>query len=440
MSHLLIPPARRRDRQRAREARARWLRVTGALALVVFALAPTTARTGPEGADVAISTQRRAVIYPARPATSGALTFSHARHASTPCTTCHAGATTSARVADTLTPKMDACATCHTATPLAVGEAAARARSAKTPAPAMSDCAACHAGLKAPLKPGQAPPKLVRPPARLKFNHAAHMKTLRRAQVLPLATHQLCVTCHASGAGGEPGLPSMKQCQTCHDGGRASATCTTCHLSDGAGVVQTAFTTRVAGGAPAQSRRATTQVLKPSDHTLDWIKRHGPLSRTRGDACMSCHTEPSCASCHDDKRGRLFKAHPPNYVTIHARAARADGSACASCHKQETFCASCHARTRNMPGPDNSPPVHRAKHHPPGWLDANAPGNHGALARRNVSDCATCHTERDCITCHTAINPHPPAYRMTCASALRSNPTPCARCHTDLSTVRAACR
>lgn len=430
--------------RRRREARARWWRGVAVVALALGVLAPVASRSG---ADTGPPTtpQARAVIYPTRPATSGALTFSHAKHATTPCTTCHAGATTSAHVRDVLTPTMQACASCHSAS------ATAKAPAAPAKKPTLETCGGCHTGATTRANPGtitsaaawQAhtpkPPAIIRPQARLKFNHDAHMRTLARAQVLPLAAHQLCVTCHATGAGGEPGLPTMKQCQTCHDGGRASAACTTCHLSDGAGVVQTAFTSRVASGeAPRQA--PLQEKLKPSDHTIDWIKRHGPLSRAQGDACMSCHTEPSCASCHDDKRGRLFKAHPPNYVTIHARAARADSSACASCHKQETFCASCHARTRNAPGPDNAPPAHRARFHPPGWLDARAPGNHGALARRNVSDCASCHTERDCITCHTAINPHPPAYQMTCAAALRSNPTPCARCHSDLSAIKATCR
>jgi hypothetical protein len=177
----------------------------------------------------------------------------------------------------------------------------------------------------------------------------------------------------------------------------------------------------------------------PADHTVDWLKRHGPMSRAQSDACTSCHTPPDCASCHGSKQAGPYQVHPPNYIALHTAAARSDQANCTDCHKVETFCSGCHARTRNLPdAPLNPPP--RLAYHPPGWIDSRSAGNHGVQARRNISDCASCHQERDCIACHQGINPHPASFSLDCKRWLDANPAPCLQCHTDSSSLQMRCR
>ncbi|MFW5967933.1 MAG: hypothetical protein ACOCV2_10460 [Persicimonas sp.] len=192
-----------------------------------------------------------------------------------------------------------------------------------------------------------------------------------------------------------------------------------------------------AGSERAQNRNGTRQ-LRPSNHTADWLERHGAVARANPDDCTTCHQEEDCASCHTEQTATPFRVHPPNFETIHASDARLNSDDCAECHKPETFCAECHARSGVDPEePDNPPP--RTEFHPPGWLDANDPNNHGVASRRNLTECATCHTERDCVTCHQGIDPHPPEFQLDCGRMLRADPRPCAQCHQDLGMLKEMC-
>lgn len=189
---------------------------------------------------------------------------------------------------------------------------------------------------------------------------------------------------------------------------------------------------------PGLSRISGTRM--PADHTADWIARHGPRALTQNAECMSCHLEADCITCHVDTLAESSLIHPPNYVAMHGLEARQSIDDCATCHQAQTFCTSCHLESQVSPDApfDLRPPANFAMH-PPGWLDAATPNNHGVMARRDIFECASCHSEQDCVSCHTGISPHPPEFRFECRAWLQANPAPCARCHLELAPLQAGC-
>ncbi|RAL25073.1 hypothetical protein DL240_02335 [Lujinxingia litoralis] len=181
-------------------------------------------------------------------------------------------------------------------------------------------------------------------------------------------------------------------------------------------------------------------LLTPEDHRFDWLNLHGPQARTRANDCLTCHLEEDCTSCHLESLASNTSLHPPNYLVVHALDARQGVQDCASCHQAQTFCTSCHLESKVAPEapPELQPPSGFALH-PPGWLDPASPRNHGIMARRDIFECASCHSESDCVSCHTGINPHPPEFRFECRSWLNTNPAPCARCHLEPAALEAGC-
>ena len=178
--------------------------------------------------------------------------------------------------------------------------------------------------------------------------------------------------------------------------------------------------------------------LRPTNHEVGWLERHAAVARASSQACMECHQEEDCASCHTENLSEPFSVHPPNFEVMHAVDARLDMGNCTDCHKAETFCAACHVRTRVSAIEPNDPPA-RVDFHPPGWLDTSAPDNHAVAARRNIIECASCHQENDCVQCHRGVNPHPPEFRLNCSSWLQADPRACAKCHTDVRALRGRC-
>ncbi len=333
--------------------------------------------------------------------------FDHSKHATTSCTTCHGAANTSQRASDSLMPAMEVCATCH-----ASGEQA--------PSPKLEQCGACHVGhdveSKKPVKTAEdwrsfrpAPMPAPKGSAQIRFDHARHV-----ALAAEVGDTEGCGSCHAMGPTG-PSMPSMASCETCHDGSAAgpSAACATCHPTDGK-VLQTTLS----GGS-----------LKPTNHDANFAKRHGTVAAAAPDECASCHlVEEDCASCHVAAVAKPFAVHPPNYMAIHAVDARSDTGDCTDCHKPETFCTSCHTEAKAVTRDIGRPPD-RLQYHPQGWLDGSLPNNHGVMARRNLSECASCHVEDDCVTCHAGVNPHPPNFALECRQMANANSSMCRKCH-----------
>ncbi len=332
------------------------------------------------------------------PERTAAIRFSHDSHAETPCRECH-DAASSDSATDDLLPEMTTCAECHTAE---VGS--------PTPRPHLSDCKGCHIGydrsvdrpIRAPthwrsVRPAPMIPP--RPTARISFDHRHHLRTLAEQSPGGPSDPELCASCHAAGADG-PTMPTI-------------ATCKNCHTDD-------------------------PGTLEPTNHTVGWERRHGRVARAASSRCEDCHTEDDCASCHSDDSAEPFSVHPPNFETLHAVDARAQSDDCAECHTVETFCRQCHARTDFSPtSPERPSP--RTDMHPPNWTEPNAPRNHAVMARRNIADCASCHTENDCVSCHRGVSPHPPEFQLKCRQWLEADPTPCAKCHGNLSRLQSRC-
>ncbi len=206
-----------------------------------------------------------------------------------------------------------------------------------------------------------------------------------------------------------------------------------------------------AGSAPTPGAASSTQTYDdpspgydddrqmPADHTVDWIRRHGALALGQGNDCAVCHGEDECVDCHVESLDQPYTVHPPNYEIVHATDADQGTQDCASCHRLDTFCEACHIEAGVSPRLDDRPPSN-VDFHPPDWLDPGAPQNHATEARRDINDCASCHTEQDCVSCHRGINPHPPEFHLDCGRILETNPSSRAQCHTeDLDILRQMC-
>lgn len=178
--------------------------------------------------------------------------------------------------------------------------------------------------------------------------------------------------------------------------------------------------------------------LRPANHDVAWMERHAAVSRSNFSECASCHQEEDCVACHTAELAEPFQIHPPNFTVIHAVDAKLSPQNCTSCHQTQTFCTECHMRSGVSAIDGFEPPV-RAEFHPPGWLEPSQPNNHGVAARRNITDCASCHQERDCVTCHVNINPHPPEFQLNCRNWIKADPRPCAECHGDLGAIKQLC-
>ena len=330
--------------------------------------------------------------------------FDHSKHKDN-CVSCHSMAIISELAGDKLTPNMEVCVPCHTETQ-----------------PKIETCGGCHVGYKPSKRQTQsqhwstlspAPLVLPQPKGTIRFSHKTH-------------NAQSCESCHALNTGTQtPSMPQMSQCMECHDGQKASDACSSCHTD--------------MKSAQKPTSTSASRKLKPLDHNADWLKRHAFMAQSTPETCSSCHTPQDCASCHITNIAKPTSVHPPNFVIVHASEAQLNSDRCTNCHTVDTFCADCHTRS-NLFAPDLAPARKTPNFHPPGFAGASQPGNHADMARQQLSDCITCHTQQDCITCHVAINPHPAAFQSNCKTALRSNPTPCLKCHQDLSLIEQVCQ
>ncbi|TVQ95630.1 MAG: hypothetical protein EA398_17170 [Deltaproteobacteria bacterium] len=181
----------------------------------------------------------------------------------------------------------------------------------------------------------------------------------------------------------------------------------------------------------------------PPDHTPDFLARHGAAVGAPGQQpCAACHTEQQCSDCHAGQLAPIH-LHPPGYLLLHGSDALHDTGSCASCHAPTLFCQSCHLEARTVPRPPGRPhpgtPIH-----PAGWTDPTSAVNHATEARRDILQCASCHTGDSCASCHIDISPHGSGFVARCGRMLDAGAPTCARCHTPTSrmplpAVRNAC-
>lgn len=354
------------------------------------------------------------------PAQEIPLRFDHDKHVrdlKLSCSSCHA-ATTSRSSADRLLPDpVKSCDSCHTVDHRDLGRVVAEAGA--------EACASCHEGGADPS--GQVRRVLI-PKPNLHFSHAAH------------ADRSIgCAQCHGDVASTTVAtrseLPRMAGCMRCHgergdSQGDAKSACSTCHLTRPDGVLQTSLNGQ---------RLMPPRWLGGAEHSADWLTRHKYVAGDDSALCGSCHTESECADCHDG-RVRPRDVHPGDFLSMHAQAARQDSPRCASCHQAQTFCADCHRRVGIA---EDGPSARRAtgqRFHPSPaiWTDSpRGPEHHAWAAQKNLSACASCHTERDCTSCHATrgvsggrgVSPHPVGFVGSCSGPLRQNPRPCLVCH-----------
>ncbi|HYQ31472.1 MAG TPA: cytochrome c3 family protein [Polyangiaceae bacterium] len=369
-------------------------------------------------------------IFPSQELT---IRFDHRRHVKDlklTCTTCHEKARSSRNSADSLLPKGTRCDACH-------GSDHRNALQVRPhPTERKGQCAYCHLGYSSSA--GNQVARLSLPKPNLRFDHALHV------------TRNIgCAQCHGALENLELAtrdqLPRMRGCLNCHQApdpaaGRARAECRTCHLTDPSGMIKVSF---------ASGPLSPPNWLHDAGHGPDWIERHKVVAGNDSRFCANCHTEKSCADCHDG-RVRPRRIHPNDWLSMHSVPARENQQKCASCHRDQSFCLSCHQRVGiTMSGPLANL-AGRGRFHPSKseWTDGpRTPRHHAWEAERNISACVSCHVERDCAICHATAamggrgagfpagpgqgtDPHPLGFRSRCASALRQNARPCLVCHT----------
>jgi len=389
-----------------------------ALALSTLAAATAAAALGPAGPAATAGQPRSPAVYPEQRI---ALPFNHKAHLyrGTVCTVCHPGVTTSESAQDRLVPGEDRCARCHQ-----IAEA-----KAGRPHYPPGQCPLCHVGFDATVH--RAPEASAFPRAAIHFSHAKHLARLAEAGEKDRAA---CAACHGSYDAVELAtraqLPKMTTCLVCHDGRKAPADCTTCHLR-AVDAMGSRVETRLPGG-----------VLRPGpgdplglDHGPSYDRAHGLAALGRREQCLACHSEPSCMSCHDGTK-KPASIHPGDFISTHPVPARANQPNCAACHRLQSFCVACHERAGVSPNADPSLYVGGNKVHPAGWMTPG-PAFHGVQAARNIGQCASCHQEQQCLQCHSTssalypggIRPHPPGFASRCGEMIRKNARSCEKCH-----------
>jgi Cytochrome c7 and related cytochrome c len=233
-------------------------------------------------------------------------------------------------------PRMAGCFTCH-------------AKPAPSRGEARGDCINCHLTQPNGLMRTSFSTGLLQPP--LWLHGAAHTPDwISRHKFVAGGNSQLCSSCHTN-----------EHCTGCHDG----------------------------------------KVRPRSVHPNDFISMHPEAARQDNPRCVSCHQLQSfCGDCHrrvgvardtpsaNRLAGRRF--HPPPEVWTtgprgpqhHAFEAQRNLNACVACHT-ERDCATCHA-SKGLPGGGGIDP------HPVGFASKCR-----TALKRNPRPCLVCHTSTD---------------------------------------------
>jgi hypothetical protein len=279
------------------------------------------------------------------------LRFDHAVHAerNIRCESCH-GAVGSLELAtvDQL-PRMRACLKCHTS------EAATAGKPSRA-------CTTCHLTEHDTLLVTSFPEGKLEPPAWL--HDAEHGPDwLERHKRIAADDSRFCASCHTE-----------RYCTACHDG----------------------------------------RVRPRQVHPNDFLSMHAVAARQNSPTCTSCHQQQSfCLSCHQragvtlsgplanlSSRGRF---HPPPAIWTdgprgaghHAWEAERNLNACVSCHT-ERDCVTCHATAAvggfgsGLPSGSRSAFGRGTDPHPPGFM-----ARCGRALRQNPRPCLVCHEPTD---------------------------------------------
>lgn len=206
----------------------------------------------------------------------GTITFSHGKHVSQACESCHGGLSQSTRAVQSHLPEMAQCMTCHNDTQ------------------ASAACETCHQDLPLPWltkRQGESWP-FPHPPQW----QTAHGPGARAQQESCQLCHtaQTCESCHQTtlpldhvgpgwnnGMHGRKALLDRERCATCH----TQPSCERCHSV-----------------APASHTRG---FMNPYDVSAspEGVQRHRSMAQKDTRACLTCHEfTPDCSTCHSSTR------------------------------------------------------------------------------------------------------------------------------------------
>jgi hypothetical protein len=261
-------------------------------------------------------------------------------------------------------------------------------------------CVSCHvdAGLPEIALLPPAPPTMELPPATARYPvPASHER--------PWFGSEHVAALQVSGRAG---------CATCH----TRDDCASCHLPP---------LPEAADSLPARARTLAPGVglflSAPESHGPPrFALTHGTLAATDRAGCISCHSEPFCAQCHQAPQRPSY--HVGDFLASHAAPAWSRNLDCSTCHETQTFCRSCHLQS----GLDSQGRLNAGYHDAePLWLL-----RHGQPARQALESCASCHSQRNCMQCHSdlgafRVSPHGPGFDAE--RALARSPRTCALCH-----------
>jgi hypothetical protein len=300
------------------------------------------------------------------------LRFDHQKHVvgeRMACARCHGKVEELELATRDQLPRMKECITCHQLGASSAGRGEASALGSSGKRKPSGACTTCH--LSEPnglVKTSYPSGKLLPPPWLHGAGHGSDF--IERHKRVAGDDSQFCANCHQE-----------RFCVGCHDG----------------------------------------SVRPRKVHPNDFLNQHAMAARQNNPRCTSCHQQQAfCLSCHQRtgvamsgplgnfvNRGRF---HPPKAVWTdgrrsaghHAWEAQRNLNACVSCH-QERDCLSCHA-TRGVggrgawpPDPSLTPPLGRnVNPHPVGFA-----ARCGQALRQNARPCLTCHgaTDRELLKC-----------------------------------------
>lgn len=294
-------------------------------------------------------------------------------------------------------------------------------------------CADCHTH----VQDQRVTATTIFPKPNLNFSHQAH-----------LARGADCSSCHGDmtkvGRATIAQLPKEADCLACHDGQQASDRCGTCHPTGTDG----RLLTRMGDEASAPKLLPRGPSARGASHDLAFVQDHVGIAKTNPQLCASCHDDNFCADCHAGPI-RPMRLHADDYLTHHAIDARANTQDCSSCHQAQTECRGCHIRagvsSASGKGPGQGSGTYGVgsglRFHPGDW--SGPPGalqGHALPAQRNITACASCHSEDSCLACHATTgaarpglnaSPHGGGFAgsIRCNALANRNRRVCLKCH-----------
>lgn len=323
--------------------------------------------------------------------------------------------------------------------------------------PEAARCAACHDGVVLPRVEWTSPRDA--PTSNLRFRHDRHRLSTAdsvgcaqchtrsdSARRIIFRQSAPCIGCH---------LPGQQHLSLSND------QCATCHvpLAEASGL-----TREVVSRFPVPEWHRTPG-FGLEGHASLAPARGKDGDTTVAASCATCHARDFCAGCHvnapevapiqalapDDRslaHGFTFAApashSAPNFVGAHGRPAIREPATCATCHTRPS-CETCHLGTplpgpvtvMHEPGPGRATGAVPTRRAPASHAVTGFGDGHGRQASAAPRSCATCHAQSDCLSCHrveqsirrTAGAYHAAGFLVRHPSAAYARQTTCGDCH-----------